>query len=88
LIIGGGFLVGFALLFIVFGSFNFFVSLGLWKGQNWARITFIAYSVLNVILGLSILPFAGLFFSLVYVSLNIGIGLYFLLNNRVRLAFA
>lgn len=41
---------------IVFSIFGFFVSLGLWKFKNWARIVTIIFATLGIISGLTSLP--------------------------------
>ena len=84
--IGG--LVAFAgVIFIVLAVLYFFMGMGLWKGQNWARIVAIIFAVLGVISGL-LSVFSGNYGSIVSLVIAAVIGYYLWFNKEVKAAFA
>ena len=75
------------IIFLALAVLGFFVGRGLWKGQNWARILVIVFSVLGIIGGiLSIVQ--GNWNSIVTLVIYAIIGGYLWFNNGVKAAFS
>src|SRR3989338_94933 len=71
----------------VLGIAYFFIGRGLWKGQNWARIAVITFSVLGLILA-TISLVRGNIISILWLTVNIIIGGYLSFNDKVKVAFS
>ena len=74
-------------IFIVLGVVEFFVARGLWKGQNWARVITIIFSIFGLIFGLISLVGGGLF-GIIEIVIDLIIGGYLIFNNNVKVFFS
>jgi uncharacterized membrane protein (DUF2068 family) len=85
--LGGGFFVFFGIILLLFGVLTFFIGLGLWKGQNWARIVSIIFGCTNILTG-AYSVVLGNYSAVIGFLLNLIIVVYLLLNKDVKSAFA
>ena len=85
--VGFSILVILSLFFLFFAVIGFFIGRGLWKGQNWARIVVITFSILGVISGIISL-IAGEFDSILGLGVDLVVGGYLLFNSKVKSAFS
>lgn len=85
--LSAGLFVFFGILFICFGVLAFFIGRGLWKLQNWARITAIVFSCIGAISSIISLVM-GDFGSIVSLAIQVIIGSYLWFNKDVKKAFA
>ena len=76
-----------SVLLIIVGVISFFIGRGLWKGQNWARITSIILSAIGVVFAAASLTTGGLSnaFGLV---INVIVAGYLAFNKKVKKAFS
>lgn len=93
-------ILGIALL--GFGVLDIFIGRGLWKGQNWARVTAIVLAIFSILNGLNVLiwrivlplayskPIEALiiFFAFTQLAVGLLIGGYLAFAHEVKEAFA
>jgi len=82
----GGLLIGLGIVFIALAVLFVFVGRGLWKGQNWARITNIVFSVIGI-LGAIWNIVLGQYSAIAGLLLNGLIGGYLIFSKSVKAAF-
>ena len=70
---------------------NFFIGIGLWKGQKWSRIVVIIFSPFGALAslfaitrGFNLFGLAGLF----GLVISLSIGIYLIFNKNVKSAFS
>jgi hypothetical protein len=86
---GGGLFVVGAIIMIGLAALDFFVGLGLWKGQQWARIVAIIFAALGALSALVSLVQGNIGGGgIVGLIIHGLIGGYLLLNSSVKMAFA
>ncbi len=85
--IGGGILAFVGIIVIVLAAVEFFIARGLWKGQSWARILTIIFSILGVLSGLLSLV-QGVWTAIIGLIINGLIAWYLIWNKKVKKHFA
>jgi hypothetical protein len=85
--LGAGFFAIVGIIFLAFAVLGFFVGMGLWKLQSWARIVAIIFAIIGFVMGISDLvsgaPGSGVF----SIIVNGLIGWYLLFNQEAKSAF-
>lgn len=76
-----------SVLFIGLAILMFFLGRGLWKGQEWARITEIVLAFFGTILSISDL-IGGNYISVMWLLVDVLIGSYLLFSKEVRRTFS
>jgi len=82
----GGAIIAFGILMIASGVLSFFIGRGLWKGQNWARITAGVFTIIGFLFALLGI-IGGNYSSLVTLIIEGLIVWYLLMNKGVKEAF-
>ena len=82
----------FGILFLILGIIGIFVSRGLWKGKNWARILYIITGSIGLIISLiqiiiNITSISSVLMSIVGMILPVLIISYLLFNKKVESYF-
>ncbi len=83
-----GLFIVLAIIFLALAVLAFFVGRGLWKGQNWARILEIVFSVIGLILAIIGMVQGNIGSNIVSLVVNGLIGGYLLLSKNVKSAFS
>lgn len=81
----GGVAIFAGIIMLLFAALTFFISKGLWTGQNWARIIVIIFAALGVIFGIISL-FTGNFSSIISILID-GIIAYYLWYAKEVVSF-
>lgn len=77
-----------AIILIALAVLCFFIGRGLWKGQNWARILEIVFSVIGLILAIIGMVQGNITSNIVSLVVSALIGGYLLFSKDVKLAFS
>jgi|SRR3989344_3550655 len=84
----GQFNLAFAVAFILLSILLFFIGRGLWKGQNWARVVTVVFSILGILGAISGLIQGHVINGIFNIIINGIIGYYLWFNKNVKKAFA
>jgi len=84
--IGSGAFIFSGIMFLVMAIAGFFVGLGLFKLQNWARIVALVFACLGLISSASYI-FRGDLMSIISLVINGAIGYYLYLNKKTVAVF-
>lgn len=76
------------ILLVGLGILSIFIGRGLWKAQNWARITAIVFSALGVLMAISGMAQGKITSNVLGLALNAAIAGYLLFSKEVKAAFA
>jgi hypothetical protein len=80
-------MIMFGIVMLILSVISFIVAVGLLKRKNWARITVIVISIINILGGiLSIIE--GSWISSINLIVNLVIVLYLTISKKVRIAFS
>ena len=85
---GAGLFIGLGLLMIGLAVLGFFVGLGLWKGQAWARIVAIILAILGIISAIISMIGGNVAANIVGLIINLVVGAYLIMNNEVKKVFS
>jgi len=84
----GLFIVG-GIILIIFSIIGFFVGRGLWKGQNWARIVAIIFSILGILfIVIGMAQGQSQTGNIVSLIVDVVIAGYLIFSKKVKLAFS
>ena len=79
-------LIVIGLIFLVFAAIGYFISMGLLRLKNWARIVVIVLSILGAVSSLSSILFGG-FGQIVPFVIQAVIAIYLIFSEKVKKAF-
>ncbi|MFH1683038.1 MAG: hypothetical protein ABIA37_04540 [Candidatus Woesearchaeota archaeon] len=86
--LGSALFIGIAIVLLAIAVLVFFVARGLWKLQNWARITAIVFAALSILQNISFRPMMGGFSgNILSLAISGLIGGYLLFSKEVKKAF-
>lgn len=80
-------LVTMGFVFVVLGLIGIFVSRGLWKGRNWARVLVVIFAVFGIISNIIELV-TGNLSAIVSLAINLVVVWYLLVNKQAQKYFA
>lgn len=84
---GAGLLTFVGIIGLGFAVLYFFIGRGLWKGQNWARIVVIIFSILGLLSGIIALIGKAYFQGIFALAIPGVIGSYLLFSKKIKAAF-
>lgn len=82
-----GFFLIIGIFLLLMGAVNIFISRGLWKGRNWARIVIIIFSIIGFVSAILSL-FMGDLTSIISLVINGIVAAYLLFNKKVNKCFS
>ena len=85
----GGFLIVGIIIFLALAILNFFIGLGLWKGQKWSRMAAIIFSIIFMLVDIFLAKIEGSFGShIITIAVSAIIAGYLAFSARVKAAFS
>ena len=85
----GKYLIGGIIILLALAALNFFIGLGLWKGQKWARIAAIISSIIGFLFEIFLAKIEGsLGTKIIGITLSAVIAGYLIFSKNVKAAFS
>lgn len=85
----GKYIIGGILILLALAALNFFIGLGLWKGQKWARIAAIISSIIVVLFEIFLAELEGNFgIKIIGIVVYSFIAGYLIFSKNVKAAFS
>ncbi len=85
----GKYIIAGIVILLALAALNFFIGLGLWKGQKWARIAAILSSIITVLFGIFLAKIEGSFGTkIIGIVIYAFIAGYLIFNKKVKAAFS